>query len=226
MLVKHKWIHIPDNWVTLGHPPGDATFDLHIALKPDRETALIDALQEVSQPGHPKHVLFTTPLLEAYSCVPLNCFRYGAHLTKEQVAQLVAPHSDTLELVSSWLKFNGVLPSSISTTHGGSWLTVAGVPVSQANNILGASYQLYHHPGTNETILGTVGYALPAALHKHVKTIAPTTAFTSTHLLQPQEVPRSCSGGAVNATSGEPVNMLSCRKPNELDIVPSVLRSV
>jgi tripeptidyl-peptidase-1 len=171
---------------------------------PDRENALIDALQEVSQPRHPKHVLFTTPLFEAYSCVPLLCFRYGAHLTKEQVAQLVAPHPDTLELVSSWLKYNGVPPSSISTTHGGGWLTVAGVPVSQANKLLGASYQLYYHPGTNETILRTVGYALPAALHIHVQTIAPTTAFTSMRLLQPEEMPRSRSGGAVNATSGEP----------------------
>jgi tripeptidyl-peptidase-1 len=155
MLVKHKWTHIPDNWVTLGHPPDGATFDLHIALKPNRENALIDALQEVSQPRHPKYALFTTPLFEAYSCVPILRFRYGAYLTREQVAQLVAPHPDTLELVRSWLEFNGMPTSSesISTTHGGSWLTVTGVPVSRANKLLRASYQLYYHAGTNQTIL-------------------------------------------------------------------------
>jgi tripeptidyl-peptidase-1 len=69
MLVKHKWNEIPDNWVTLGHLPNGTTIDLHIALKPQRENALIDALHEVSQPGNPKQVLFTTPLLDAYSCV-------------------------------------------------------------------------------------------------------------------------------------------------------------
>jgi tripeptidyl-peptidase-1 len=155
-------------------------------------------------------------------------FRYGAHLTKEQVAQLVAPHPDTLKLVSSWLQYNGVPPSSISTTHGGGWLTVADVPVSKANKILGASYRLYYHAGTNETILRTVGYALPAALHIHVQTIAPTTAFMSIHLLQPEEMPRNRSGGGVNDTSGEPVNMLSRRQPeppNEY-IDPSILRSL
>jgi len=75
--------------------------DLRIALKPHSENALIDALYEVSKPGHPKYVLFTTSLLEDYSHVSLLRFRYGAYLFKEQVAELVAPHPDTLEFVSS-----------------------------------------------------------------------------------------------------------------------------
>ena len=117
--------------------------------------------------------------------------------------------------------------SSVSRTHGGCWLTVAGVPVSQAEKLLGASYQLYYHPGTDETILRTAGYALPEALHAHVKTVAPTTAFTSTRLLQSEEIPRSDSGGAMNATSGEPVNTTLLRRaPDELNIVPSMLRSL
>ena len=222
MLTKHEWTHIPVNWVTIGYPPVAASIDLHIALKPYREKALTDALLEVSQPGSPKRVLFSTPPFEAYSCVPPLRFRYRAHLTKQQVAQLVAPHPDTFELVTSWLKHNGVSPSSISTTHGGCWLTVAGVPVSQANQLLGASYQLYHHSEKNETILRTIRYALPEALHTHVKVIAPTTAFTSMSLLQ-HEAPRNRSGGAVNATSGEPVGMLSRQEQDEIDIKPSVL---
>jgi tripeptidyl-peptidase-1 len=54
MLVKHKWDHIPDNWVALGLPPNGTKIDVHIALKPQRENALIDALHGVSQPRHPK----------------------------------------------------------------------------------------------------------------------------------------------------------------------------
>ena len=54
LLVKHKWDDIPDNWVFLGHPPEGTAIDLHIELKPHRENAMIDALLEVSQPGHPK----------------------------------------------------------------------------------------------------------------------------------------------------------------------------
>ena len=138
-----------------------------------------------------------------------------------QVAELVEPHPDTLEMVSSWLEHNGVPPSSISTTHGGGWLTVSDVPISQANELLGASYQLYYHAGMNDTILRTASYALPAALHVHVKTIVPTTAFTPTRLLQQTPSRRSGEVAVLNATSGEPVNMLLHRQ--SANIEPSVL---
>ena len=64
MVVKHKWDVIPDNWISLGPPPHETTIDLHIALQANQKDALTDVLLEVSQPGHPKQVLFTTPLLE------------------------------------------------------------------------------------------------------------------------------------------------------------------
>ena len=221
MLIKHKWDAIPDSWVSLGQPPNGTTIKLHIALKPNHDNALIDALHEVSHPRHPKYVLFTgTPQLEAYSRV---CFRYGAHLSREQVAGLIAPHPGTLDLVFSWLKYNGVPPSSISVTHGGSWLTVAGIPVSRANKLLGASYELYYHIWAKETILRTVGYALPAVLHTHVKTIAPTTAFTLTRPLQ--QTPLGHSEGeaaAANITSGEPSDVLS--RVDKFVVQPSFLR--
>ena len=127
-------------------------------------------------------------------------------------------------MVGSWLEYNGVPPSSISTTHGGGWLTVTDVPVSQANELLGASYQLYYYDGRNDTILRTAGYALPAALHVHVKTIIPTTAFTPTPLLH--QTPRRLSGEAdvLNVTSGEPGRMLSHRQ--QFEIHPSALRTL
>ena len=64
-------------------------------------------------------------------------------------------------------------------THSGSWLKVTRVPVSQANELLGASYQLYRHAEANETILRTMSYSLPIALQDHVGTVAPTTFFGS-----------------------------------------------
>lgn len=64
------------------------------------------------------------------------------------------------------------------------------MPVSQANQLLGASYEFYRHAGTNDsTILRTISYALPAVLHSHVQTVAPTTYFTSIRTLR-QTAPR------------------------------------
>ncbi|KAH9023119.1 subtilisin-like protein [Lactarius hengduanensis] len=128
MHTKHSWNAVPTNWVSLGRPPSGTTIDLYIALKHNRENALIDALYEVSEPGHP---------------------RYRAHLTKEQVADLVAPRPETLELVNSWLEHHGISSSSVSMTHGGNTLKLR------------------------------VDYSLPRALHWHVLTVAPTTSFVS-----------------------------------------------
>ncbi|KAH9059864.1 subtilisin-like protein [Lactarius vividus] len=160
---KHVWHAIPDHWETLGHPAAGTTIDLHIALQPQHKNAVLDALYEVSSPRSPK---------------------YGAHLSREQLADIVAPHPDTLALVNSWLNHHGVRPSSVSQSHGGGWLTVADVSMSQANNILSASYQLYRHTKTNETVIRTISYGLPVELHSHIKTVAPTTYFNSPRMLR------------------------------------------
>ncbi|KAF8264503.1 subtilisin-like protein [Lactarius quietus] len=224
--VKHTWIDVPPNWETLGTPPSNTTIDFHIALVPQYENALIDSLYEVSTPGSPRHVLsITPPLTTFYLNVPLLHYRYGAHLTKEQVAQLVAPHPETLRLINSWLEHHNIPPSTVSMTHGGSWLTVTGVPVSRANEMLGASYQLFRPSGTNDTTtLRTIGYTLPAVLHKHVRTVVPTTCFASPLW----QTPRNRSVGAtVDTGSREAGKVLSNRSfEYEREIVPSVLRSL
>ncbi|KAH8987016.1 subtilisin-like protein [Lactarius akahatsu] len=199
---KHTWNSVPENWQNLGYPPADTTIDLHIALKAKNENALIDALIEVSSPGHPKH---------------------GEHLSREEVAELVAPPSDMLELANAWLEHHGVHPSTISTKHGGSWLTLMGVPVSRANELLRASYQLYQHVETNDTVLRTLSYRLPAALVEHVQNVAPTTHFGFPRT--PRQEPFMRRGGATTeqtkALGGEPGTVLSSR---DQDVTPSFLR--
>ncbi|KAH9037110.1 subtilisin-like protein [Lactarius pseudohatsudake] len=200
MHTKHSWNAVPKNWEALGHPPSGTTIDLYIALRPQRENAVVDALYEVSEPGHP---------------------RYRAYLTKEQVADLVAPHPETLELVNSWLKHRGISSSSISMTHGGNTLMLKGVSVTQANTLLGASYRLYRHIERGETIVRTVGYSLPVALHWHVLTVAPTTSFVSPSMQW--QTPRNRSERARKPTSGEPATVLSSRaKVNP--VTPSFMR--
>ena len=67
--VKHMWNATPANWESLGHPPAGTTIDLHIAVKPHRKNALVDALYEVSTPKHPKYFLATPPLAHALTAL-------------------------------------------------------------------------------------------------------------------------------------------------------------
>ncbi|KAH9027939.1 subtilisin-like protein [Lactarius pseudohatsudake] len=197
MKVKHAWDAVPNNWQTLGHPSNQTTIDLHLALKSHREDALVKALYEVSDPKNPK---------------------YGAHLSREQVAEVVAPHQDTLDLVNSWLEHYDIPSSSISMTLGGNWLMVVGVSVPQANRILGASYQLYQHVETNDTVLRTISYSLPEALHGHVQTIVPTTYFSSplTEAMRPQMYP----------STGVEAQAKAVLSRREEGVTPSYLRSL
>ncbi|KAH9031110.1 peptidase S8/S53 domain-containing protein [Lactarius pseudohatsudake] len=200
---KHAWSAVPEHWETLGHPAAGTTIDLHIALEPQRKNAVVDALYDVSSPKSPK---------------------YGAHLSREQLADLVAPHPDTLTLVVSWLKHHGVHPSSVSRSHGGGWLTVADVSMSQANSILSASYQLYRHTKTNETAIRTINYGLPVELHSHIKTVAPTTYFSSPRMLQHTPRLRRRAGTmAAKAASVDLGRGLSRRDDIE-PVTPSFLR--
>ena len=131
----------------------------------------------------------------------MSRYRYGAHLSKEQVAELVAPHPDTLELVGSWLAHHEVSSSAVSITHGGGWLTIKKLPLTKANTLLGASYQTYRHTETNESVIRTVGYSLPAALHEHVQTVAPTTYFGSP---RPFRQPSKLASNVATLPYGDP----------------------
>ncbi|KAF8269943.1 peptidase S8/S53 domain-containing protein [Lactarius quietus] len=149
-------------------------------------------------------------------------------LHEEEVAELVAPHRDTVEIVHSWLKHHGVPSSSILRSHGGGWLTVTAVPVSQADELLCASYQVYRHTGMNNTeaILRTVSYSLPEALHMHVQTVAPTTLFASlrTPLLQTPHKRSSKEAPAMgNTTAGKLLGIPSTSN-NDPIATPEFLR--
>ena len=77
MLIKHTWNSVPDNWESLGNTTAGAIIDLHIALKPERERALIDTLSKVSNPRHPRHVhVITPPLAPLFTCAaPIQIWR-------------------------------------------------------------------------------------------------------------------------------------------------------
>ncbi|KAH8990414.1 subtilisin-like protein [Lactarius hatsudake] len=193
VLVKHAWNTVPADWESLGPPPAGTLINLHVALKPCNENALIDALYEVSTPSHPK---------------------YGTHLSKEETrSSLSTPGLLTTEC----------RPPPSQRHTGGGWLTLTGVPVSQANEMLGASYQLYRPAGTNDrTILRTVGYSLPIVLHTHVQTVAPTTYFGPMRT-PPQTQSVRAKAAPADVGSREPVTAMSSRNEPEV-ITPEILR--
>ncbi|KAI0358004.1 subtilisin-like protein [Trametes cingulata] len=153
--LKHAWAEVPRGWELHGPAPADYTFDMRIGLKQDKFDDLVAALYEVSDPSHEK---------------------YGQHLSKEDVAALIAPHPDSVDLVESWLSAHGLDPSSCQRSHAGDWVTVR-VSVAQAEKMLGTQYNVYRHGKSEDYVIRTMNYSLPSVLHEHVAVVAPTTYF-------------------------------------------------
>ncbi|KAI0794109.1 subtilisin-like protein [Fomes fomentarius] len=153
--VKHAWTEVPRGWELHGPAPSDYTFDMRIGLKQDRFDELVTALYEVSDPAHA---------------------RYGQHLSKEEVAALVAPHADSVSNVEDWLLAHGLDTSSAQRSPSGDWITVR-VSVSQAEEMLGTKYNLFRHGKSEDYVVRTMNYSLPSILHEHITVVAPTTYF-------------------------------------------------
>jgi hypothetical protein len=103
MQVKYTWHAVPVNWEAQGHPPASTRINIHIALRPERESALIDAVSE-GDPWHPRHVHSSArAFVHVTSPFQMWCI---AHLSAEQVAELVR-HADTctISFLESCLAF-------------------------------------------------------------------------------------------------------------------------
>lgn len=116
-------INIPRNWVNVGTPPADHTINLRIAFPQPNFATLESHLYEVSDPSHP---------------------RYGAHLSKEEVDELVKPHDESVDAVSRWLEEHNIQGSDC--VRGPDWVKVK-VPVSMAEKMLDTVSRMFHGLG-------------------------------------------------------------------------------
>lgn len=127
---KHSWNEPPPGWKIHSPAPSDHTINLRIGLKQSRIDDLISHLYEISDPSHE---------------------RYGQHLSKEAVEDLVQPAPESVEIIEAWLSAHGIDPkTSCHRSPAGDWLTL-NVPVSQVEKMLGAQHMdIYYYPNFDD----------------------------------------------------------------------------
>ncbi|KAF9006660.1 tripeptidyl peptidase A [Cyathus striatus] len=145
----------PRNWVKHSVPPPDHNIVLRIGLPQSQFNILEEHLYEISDPDHA---------------------RYGQHLTKEQVEELVAPHPESVEAVNKWLFSHGITEADLSRSPAQDWVTLR-IPVSLAEKMLDTSYHVWQHTKDGDYLVRTTSYSLPEELLPHVDVIQPTTLF-------------------------------------------------
>ncbi|CAK5267479.1 unnamed protein product [Mycena citricolor] len=146
---------VPVGFASLGAAPSSQSIKLRIALVSSNTSGLEQTLLDVSDPSSPN---------------------YGQHLTKDQVNAFLAPTSEALTTVKSWLTKNNV--QGFVSEGAGDWIAMT-VPISQANTLLSADYQTFLHTDSNATYARTLAYTLPAHVAPFIAHVHPTYSFNN-----------------------------------------------
>ncbi|KAL7281195.1 hypothetical protein ACG7TL_004503 [Trametes sanguinea] len=169
----------PSGFVHSGPASSSTVLHLRMALVSNDIAGLEEALYSVSTPSSP---------------------RYGQHLTKQEVEQLVAPKADSVAAVNSWLAEHSI--NATTLTPAGDWLSFSAT-VKQASALLDADFAVFTHEETGETFVRTLSYGIPADLSGHIELVHPTlsfsiprrsgSAFHAVQPVQPSPVKRSAA---------------------------------
>ncbi|OCH95935.1 tripeptidyl peptidase A [Obba rivulosa] len=207
----------PRGWTKAASAPANHTIELRIGLPQPNFAELEHHLYEVSDPFHE---------------------RYGAHLSKEEVESLIAPHPQSIQLVDEWLVSYGLVQEDLSRSPAQDWVKVK-VPVSLAEKMLDTEYHVWTHEASGESLVRTTSYSLPEHLHEHIDLVQPTTLFSTFKRMRstarfsrttpaapspsapPIKVP-TASGGEVDASCNETIT-ITCLKQlyNAVGFTPS-----
>ncbi|KAI5787277.1 putative tripeptidyl-peptidase [Geopyxis carbonaria] len=143
---------IPSGWQELPtRINAAATLSMRLHLHEQSWPELQSRLEDVSEPDHPD---------------------YGNHLSGSDIQHLLSPSSTALDSVKTWLAANDIEITEIDFDYVKFTATVA-----QAQDLLKAEYRYYKNVETGKTVLRTMEYSLPSALHDAVALVQPTTMF-------------------------------------------------
>jgi tripeptidyl-peptidase-1 len=104
----------PRGWLKVASPPAEHILHLRIGLPHSNFDELERHLSEISDPSHS---------------------RYGQHLSKAEVEELLTPKKESLDLVDEWLASHGVGKDDCSRSSAKDWVIVK-VPIRLAEKML------------------------------------------------------------------------------------------
>ncbi|KAJ7753274.1 subtilisin-like protein [Mycena metata] len=101
-------------------------------------------------------------------------------LSMDEVKSFVQPSPETLEAFTTWASVNRLNYTIVSPNSD--WVSFT-LPVSQANQLFGANFEVFTHPAMTTSIARTLSVSLPSELVGHVEVLYPTTQFVDPNSL-------------------------------------------
>ncbi|KAH8118643.1 tripeptidyl peptidase A [Phellopilus nigrolimitatus] len=191
IIILKELVEHPRGWMKGSPAPADHILELRIALPQPNFHVLEQHLYEVSDPSHE---------------------RYGEHLSKQEVEDIVAPQPESVELVDEWLISHGLNIDDFVRSPARDWVTVR-VPVAVAEAMLETKYHVWIHGESGESGIRTLAYSVPEHIYNHVELIQPTTMFsrmkkqkTTFRWSSHQEMPSPSNGSRITLPNGVSVD--------------------
>ncbi|KAF3491078.1 tripeptidyl-peptidase 1 [Arthroderma uncinatum] len=143
----------PEGWRKIGAADPSAIIDFWLAIERENPEDLYTAIYDVSTPGHA---------------------RYGKHLNREELDDLLRPRAETSEGIISWLTTGGVSPQGIRDE--GDWIRFS-TNVKTAEKLMNTQFHVFKDDLSDVSRIRTLEYSVPASISAHVQMIQPTTLF-------------------------------------------------
>ncbi|KAJ6619107.1 Pro-kumamolisin, activation domain-containing protein [Mycena sp. CBHHK59/15] len=143
----------PPGFVSGGAAFAGDMLTLRVALASNNIAGLQDRLMTLSTPGSSE---------------------FRQWLSMDEVKSFVQPSPETLAAFTTWASANGLNHTIVSPNSD--WVSFT-LPVSQANQLFGANFEVFTHPAMTTSIVRTLSVSLPSELVGHVEVLHPTTQF-------------------------------------------------
>ncbi|KAF2221899.1 tripeptidyl-peptidase-like protein [Elsinoe ampelina] len=144
---------VPQGWSEVGKPDPALKLHFRIAMHQPNEGLFEQSLLEVSDPFH---------------------HRYGQHLKREELKELLRPYPHASDAVLEWLQTSGI--SSEYIVDDGEWINFYA-NVTMAEQLLDTTFKVYRSDYKQLDKIRALQYSVPSKLHGYVDMIQPTTRF-------------------------------------------------
>ncbi|KAK2861245.1 Tripeptidyl-peptidase sed2 [Arthroderma sp. PD_2] len=144
---------IPEGWSKVGAADPSAVIDFWLSIERETPEDLYKAIYDVSTPGHA---------------------RYGKHLKRDELDDMLRPRAETSEGIMKWLTHGGVSPQKIRDE--GDWIRFS-TSVKTAEQLMNTKFHVFKDKISAVSRIRTLEYSVPASISPHVQMIQPTTLF-------------------------------------------------
>lgn len=119
--------------------------------------------------------------------------RYGKYYTAEEVHDVFAPSTESVDAVREWLEASGISPDRVTLSANKQWLQF-DAKAGELEDLLNTKYLVHPHAATGNLRISCREYSVPKSVRQHIDYITPGVKWLE---VAPQDAKtkRSLQGG-------------------------------